>query len=205
MSLLLGLVALVLLVACANVGNLLLARTLGGPRAAIRVALGANRSRLVWMLLTESAVIAGAGGLVAVVLSVWTSRALASITPLPTLSLRLDLRPDLRVVGFAIAVTIVTAAVLALVGAYQAMRAHAAPALREDTAASVGSRGTARLRASLATLQITVSLVLLIGAALFLQSARHAEATELGFDPRGVLVTDLDGAARDRPRRGGPL
>lgn len=200
LSLLFGLVALVLLVACANVGNLLLARTLGRKRElAIRVALGAHRSRLVWMLLTESSLIAGAGGLVAVVLSLWTSRALAAITPLPTLSLRLDVRPDLRVIGFAIAITIVTAAVLALAGAYQAMRARDAPALREDTAASVGSRGTTRLRASLATLQITVSLVLLIGAALFLQSARHAEATELGFDPRGVLVTDLDGAAPGSP------
>jgi len=206
LAVLLGLVALVLLVACANVGNLLLARTLGRRRElAIRVALGARRSRLIGMLLTESAVIAAAGGLAAGVLSLWTSRALASITPLPTFSLRLDVRPDARVIAFAIAITIASAAVLALVGAYQAMRTDTAPALREDTAASVGGRGTARLRGLLATVQITASLVLLIGAALFLQSARHAEAIELGFDPRGVLVTDLDGAAAESPMTRQPM
>lgn len=197
LSLLLGLVALVLLVSCANVGNLLLARTLGRRRElAIRVALGASRARLMWMLLTESAVIAGAGGIVALVLSLWTSQVFASITPLPNLSLRLDVRPDARVIAFAALATLMAAAMLAIVGAFQAMRAHTAPSLREDSAASIGGRSSARLRASLSAVQITASLVLLIGAALFLRSARNAASIDLGFDQRDVLATDLDGASR---------
>jgi predicted permease len=200
LSLLLGLVALVLLVACANVGNLMLARVLGRRRElAVRVALGASRARLAWMLLTESALVAIGGGIVAVVLSLWTSRAFASITPLPNLTLRLDLRPDVRVIGFAVLATFAAAAVLAIAGAFQAMRAATAPALKEDAAASMGGRPSAHLRATLAAVQITVSLVLLIGAALFMRSARNAEAIELGFETRGVLATDLDGAGRSTP------
>jgi putative ABC transport system permease protein len=200
LSLLLGLVALVLAVACANVGNLMLARVLGRRRElAVRVALGASRARLAWMLLTETALVAVAGGVVALIVSVWSSRLFSSITPLPTLTLRLDLRPDARVIGFAIVTTLAAAAVLATVGAFQAMRADTAPALKEDTAAAIGGRSPARLRATLAAAQITVSLVLLIGAALFVRSARNAEAIALGFETRGVLATDLDGAGRSTP------
>jgi len=200
LSLLLGLVALVLTVACANVGNLMLARVLGRRRElALRVALGASRARLAWMLLTEAVLVAGAGGLVALVVSAWTSRVFASITPLPTLTLRLDLRPDIRVLGFAAATTLAAAGVLAVVGAFQAMRAETAPALKEESGGSIGGRSPARLRALLSAAQITVSLVLLIGAALFLQSSRNAEAIALGFETRGVLATDLDGAGRSTP------
>jgi predicted permease len=162
----------------------------------VRVALGASRARLAWMLLTETALVAVGGGVVALVVSVWSSRLFSSITPLPTLTLRLDLRPDARVIGFAIVTTLAAAAVLAIVGAFQAMRAETAPALKEDTAAAIGGRSPARLRATLAAAQITVSLVLLIGAALFMRSARNAEAIALGFETRGVLATDLDGAGR---------
>lgn len=197
LTLLLGLVALVLLVACANIGNLLLVRALGRRREfAIRVALGASRARLVRMLLTESVLIAAAGGAVALILSRWTSRVFGSITPLPNLSLRFDLEPDLRVIAFAVLATLAAAAVLALVGALPSARPDTAPALKEDTPSSIGGRPSARLRTALAAVQITVSLVLLIGAGLFARSARNAETIDLGFDPRGVLATDIDGAAR---------
>src|SRR4030095_14126492 len=98
----------------------------------------------------------------------------------------------------AVLTTICAAVVLAVVGALQAMRTDAA-ALKEDAAASIGGRAPARLRAMLAAVQISVSLVLLIGAALFLRSARNAEAIDLGFETRGVLATDLDGAGRSTP------
>ena len=200
LSLLLGLVGLVLAVACANVGNLMLARVLGRRRElAIRAALGASRARLASMLLTETALVAIAGGLVALVVSLWTSRLFASITPLPNLTLRLDLRPDIRVIGFTVVATLTAAGVLAIAGAFQAMRAETAAALKDDSAASIGGASPARLRAALAAAQITASLVLLIGAALFLRSARNAEAIELGFDVHGVLATDLDGAGRGTP------
>jgi predicted permease len=200
LSLLLGLVGLVLAVACANVGNLMLARVLGRRRElAVRVALGASRARLGWMLLTESALVAAAGGIVALVLSLWTSRVFASITPLPNFTLRLNLGPDVRVIGFAVLATSGAAVLLTIVGAFQAMRAGTATALKDEAAASIGGRSPARLRAALAAVQITVSLVLLIGAALFLRSARNAEAIALGFETRGVLATDLDGAGRSTP------
>jgi putative ABC transport system permease protein len=200
LSLLLGLVGLVLAVACANVGNLMLARVLGRRRElAVRVALGASRARLGSMLLAESALVATAGGIVALVLSIWTSRLFASLTPLPNFTLRLDLGLDVRVIGFAVLATSIAAVLLTIAGAFQAMRAGTATALKEEAAASIGGRSPARLRAALSAIQITVSLVLLIGAALFLRSARNAEAIALGFEPRGVLATDLDGAGRSTP------
>src|SRR5262249_15008158 len=117
LSLLLGLVALVLLIACANVGNLLLARVLGRRRElAIRLALGASRARLARMLAIEGALIAAVGGAGAFFLSNWTGRALANISPLPTLTLRLDVRPDIRVFAFTVLASSAAAALLAIVG-----------------------------------------------------------------------------------------
>jgi putative ABC transport system permease protein len=195
LSMLLGLVALVLVIACANVGNLLLARVLGRRRElAIRVALGASRGRLARMLAIESGLIAVGGGAGALLLSMWTSRAFANLSPLPTLTLRLDVQPDARVIGFTALAALAAAAILALVGTLQAMKPDIAPALKEDATASIGGRRPARLRGALATVQITVSLLLLIGAVLFARSVRHAAAIDLGFDPRGVVVLDIDAA-----------
>jgi predicted permease len=196
LSLLLGLVALVLVIACANVGNLLLARVLGRRRElAVRLALGASRGRLARMLAIEGALIAAAGGAGAMVLSSWTGRALANISPLPTLTLRLDVRSDGRVFAFTVLATLASAAILAIVGTLQAMKPDIAPALKEDSTASMGGRRPARLRSALATVQITVSLLLVIGAALFVRSVREAAAIDLGFDPRGVVVLDVDASA----------
>lgn len=197
LSLLLGLVALVLLIACANVGNLLLARILGRRRElAIRLALGASRWQIVRLLITESLLVAGAGGAAALLLSLWTTRAFAGIRPLPTLTLRLDVHPDLRVVGFTVLTTLAAAVVLAVVGALQAVRPDLTPALKEEATTAIGGRSPARLRATLAALQIAVSLLLLIGAALFVRSVRQAEAIDLGFEPRGVLALDIDSGGR---------
>jgi predicted permease len=196
LSLLMGLVALVLVIACANVGNLLLARVLGRRRElAVRLALGASRGRLARMLAVEGALIAAAGGAGAVVLSSWMSRAFANISPLPTLTLRLDVRADGRVLAFTVLATLASTAILAIVGTLQAMKPDIAPALKEDATASIGGRRPARLRAALATVQITVSLLLMIGAALFVRSVREAAAIDLGFDPRGVVVLDIDASA----------
>jgi predicted permease len=200
LSLLLGLVALVLLVACANVGNLLVARLLGRRRElAVRIALGASRGRIARMLVAESVLVAGAGGGVAMLLTLWTTRAFTSISPLPTLTLRLQVQPDTRVVGFAVLATIASAAVLAVVGAFQAMRPQIAPVLNEESAGSIGGRAPMRMRGGLAAIQMTASLLLLVGAALFVRSARHAESIELGFDPRGVVVLDVEASSRTTP------
>ena len=196
LTLLLGLVVLVLVIACANVGNLLLARVLGRRRElAIRLALGASRGRLARMLAVEGALIAAAGGAGALILSNWTGRALANISPLPTLTLRLDIRSDVRVLAFTALAALAAAVILAVVGTLQAMKPDIAPALKEDTTASIGGRRPARLRGGLATVQITVSVLLVIGAALFVRSVREAGAIDLGFDPRGVVVLDVDASA----------
>jgi predicted permease len=196
LTLLLGLVALVLVIACANVGNLLLARVLGRRRElAIRLALGASRSRLARMLAVEGALIAAAGGAGALILSNWTGRALANISPLPTLTLRLDVRSDVRVFAFTALAALAAAVILSAVGTLQAMKPDIAPALKEDATASMGGRRPARLREALATVQITVSLLLVIGAALFVRSVGEAGAIDLGFDPRGVVVLDVDASA----------
>ena len=196
LTLLLGLVALVLVIACANVGNLLLARVLGRRRElAIRLALGASRGRLARMLAIEGVLIAAAGGAGALVLSNWTGRALANVSPLPTLTLRFDVRSDARVFAFTVLAALAAAAILAIVGTLQAMKPDIAPALKEDATASIGGRRPARLRSALATVQITVSLLLVIGAALFVRSVREAAAIDLGFDPRGVVVLDVDASS----------
>jgi len=195
LSLLLGLVALVLVIACANVGNLLLARVLGRRRElAIRVALGASRGRLARMLAIESLLIAIAGGTGALLLAGWMARILSNISPLPTLTLRLDVRADARVIGFTVLAALATAIALTTIGAVHAIRPDVAPALKEDATASFGGRQRGRLRSALAAVQITVSLLLLIGAVLFARSARHAAGIDLGFDPAGVLVLDVDAA-----------
>jgi predicted permease len=192
LSLLLGLVALVLLIACANVANLLLARVLGRRRElAVRVALGASRARLARMLIVESLILATAGGAGALLLSIWTSQVFANFRVLPTLTLRLDLRPDARVIAFSAFAALASAIVLGFIGALQAIKPDIAPALKEDSAGSIGSRTTGRVRASLAAAQITVSLLLLIGAALFTRSVRSAGAIDLGFEPRGVVALDV--------------
>jgi len=196
LTLLLGLVALVLVIACANVGNLLLARVLGRRRElAIRLALGASRGRLARMLAVEGALVAAAGGAGALIISNWTGRALANISPLPTLTLRLDVRSDVRVFAFTALAALVAAVILALVGTLQAIKPDIAPALKEDATASMGGRRPARLRGALATVQITMSLLLVIGAALFVRSVGEAGAIDLGFDPAGVVVLDVDASA----------
>jgi len=202
LSLLLGLVALVLVIAAANVGNMLLARVIGRRRElAIRVALGASGGHLARLLIVESGVIAAAGGLCALLLSLWTSRLFANISPLPTLTLRLDLRPDARVVLFTAVVAIAAAAILGGIATLQAGWRVVVPALKEDATGSHAGSRPRRVRAGLAALQVTVSLILLIGAALFLRSVREAAQIDLGFDPRGVVAMDID-ASRGRSNAG---
>ncbi len=195
LSLLLGLVALVLVIAAANVGNMLLARVLGRrSEMAIRLALGASGGQLARMLVVESTVIAAAGGVGALLLSMWTSRLFANISPLPTLTLRLDLRTDARVVGFTVLAALAAAVLLGLIGTLQARKPALVPALKEEAHGAIRGGRPGRLRGALATLQITVSLMLLIGAALFARSVRQAANIDLGFDPRGVVAMDVDAA-----------
>jgi predicted permease len=193
LSLLLGLVALVLLIACANVANLLLgpragpaART-GGPRGAWR-----EPGRLARMLIVEGLILAAGGGAGALLLSIWTSQVFANFRVLPTLTLRLDLRPDARVIAFSAFAALASAVVLGLIGGSSGDQAgHRAGAEGRLHRLDRRPDDRARFRAALAAVQITVSLLLLIGAALFTRSVRSAGAIDLGFEPRGVVALDV--------------
>jgi predicted permease len=198
LGLLLGLVSLVLLVVCANVANLMLARLLGRRQElAIRAALGASRAQLLRLLALESAFLALLGTALALVVAQWTASFLTAFRPLPTLTLRFDTHLDWRVIGFAAAAAAGAALILIGTGAIHAARPQLRPALTEDSAGSIGhSRSGGRLRGALVTLQVTVSLLLLVGAVLFARSLRNAESIELGFDPRDVVVVDADNGGR---------
>ncbi|HSR49422.1 MAG TPA: ABC transporter permease [Acidobacteriota bacterium] len=190
-ALLLGVVALVLLIACANVANLLMARAASRRREiSVRLAIGAGRLRLVRQLLTESVVLALMGGLVGVGLAWISSRLLASIEPPLPLPVSFEFPIDWRVLAFTVAAATLTGFVFGLIPALQASRTDMVPALKGE---EVGGRGR---RFSFAKLlvagQVALSLVLMISAGLFLRSLSNAEQISPGFRTQGVLLGALD-------------
>jgi len=192
LSAMMGLVGLVLIVSAANVANLLLARALARRRElALRMALGAGRTRLIRQLLAESALLAGLGGAAGLLAARWATGAFSAIALLPGFELRLDLSPDPRVVAFTAAATLVAAFAAGLAPALSAARAAPLTALQEGRGAG-GSRRTTRLRDGLVIAQVAVSVVLLVAAGLLAKSARSAADVDLGFDTARAFATDLD-------------
>ncbi len=169
---LMGIVALVLLIACANVANLLIARATSRQKEiALRLALGANRSRIVSQLLVESLLLAIAGGAVGVLLAMGLDQALLSFLPVTDQPLTISTQPDARVLGFNFVIALVTGIVFGLVPALQATRPDLAPTLKDQAGAVIGS-GSVGLRKALVVAQVTLSLLLLISAGLFIRSLR---------------------------------
>jgi predicted permease len=196
-GLLLGLVALVLLVVCANVANLMLARLVGRRRElAIRTALGASRGQLVRLLAMESAALALLGAIGALVVAQRITTLLTTIRLLPTLTLRFDTRLDWRVLAFTGVIAGAAVLVLIVAGAVQVSRPQLRPALAEDSAGSIGAGSRGWLRGALVAAQVAIALLLLVGAALFARSVSEAERIELGFDTRGVVIADADHIGR---------
>ena len=179
----------VLLIACANVANLLLAR--GVSRAhemSIRAAIGAGRGRLVLDLLTESAVLAVTGAAVGLLLSLWAN-ALLQVS-LPADEFRgLNVAVDVRVVAFAAAIAVLSVCAFGLVPAFAGTRQALAPTLRR-TAAAGGGRS--RLQSLFVVAQLALSLVLLTGGALSLRAIQKSRAIDLGFVPQGVATASYD-------------
>ena len=189
---LLAAVGVVMLVVCTNLANLMLARAARRRREiSMRVALGATRLRLVQQVLVESLLLAGLGAVAGGGLALWVSRVLVrTITP-PGESMPLDLGPDLRVLGFLSAVTLLTGVLFGLVPALHAARVDPHIALKGVGGAS---RGGASLRGggSLVAAQVMLSLVLLTGAALLIGTFRHLDTLDPGFDRDRVLLVNAD-------------
>lgn len=190
-ALLMGVVGLVLLLCCANVANLLLARAAGRSRElAVRRSLGAGRARLVRQLLTESLLLGALGGGAGLLLAVWGVRLFPALLPPLPVPLQFDVSPDWRVLAFAAGISLGTALLFGLAPALRASRADPASSLKESRAAGTGRKLT--LQNALVVAQVTVSLVLLVGAGLFLRSLAAARGVDVGLDPRGVLVAGVD-------------
>ena len=189
MALLLIVVALVLLVACTNVAGLMLARATARRREiGIRLALGASRTRLITQLVTESVLLALAGGGLGMLLALWGTDLLLAFQPPLPFDVALDLRPDGRVLVFTLVVSVLTGIVFGLVPALESVRSDVMPALRDE---SSGARRS-RLRSGLVIAQIALSTLLLAGAGLFVRGLRNAYTLDPGFDPRHVVVMSFD-------------
>jgi len=190
---LLGAVVLVLLIACANVANLLLGRAAARQREiAVRTALGAGRLRLVRQLLTESVLLSTIGGLLGILLAYWGVRALVAGLP-PNTSLAENISIDGSVLGFTAFIALVTGLVFGLVPAWQASRADVHETLKEGGRG--GSAGVThhRMRSTLVVVETAMALILLVGTGLMLKSFWQVLQADAGFNPEGVLTANISG------------
>jgi predicted permease len=184
---LMAIVALVLLIACSNLANLLIARASARQKEiAVRLALGASRGRLVRQLLVESLVLSAAGGALGVGLAVLIDRALIGFLPSGGTPLSLSSTPDFAVLGFSSLVSVLAGVIFGLVPALQSTRPQLANTLK-DQAAAVLPGSSVALRKSLVVCQVALSLLLMIGAGLFLQSLQHLKGLNPGFEVKNLL------------------
>ena len=188
---LMGAVGLVLLVTCTNLAGLMLARaTDRRSEIAIRLAMGANRWRLIRQLLTESVLLSIVGGVAGMLLAVWIIQLLLAFKPPIDFPLSLDVAVDWRVLLFSLAVSLVAGAVFGLAPALQATRPGLSQALRETSAQGGASR--TRLRSVLVVAQIAISLVVLISAGLVVRTLLQLQTMNPGFDPQNALTMSFD-------------
>jgi predicted permease len=184
-------VGFVLLIACANVANLLLVRAIRREKElSVRVALGAGSSRLVRQLLTESILLSFAGGLAGLLIAAWVRRALLAMRP-TGLPLYNPVRTDFRVLLFTLAISMLTGILFGIVPALRAARAEVNLALQNTSRSVTSGRGSRRLQGALVVGEIAVSLVLLIGAGLLLQSFLRLRNHDLGFRTDHMLTTRI--------------
>ncbi len=195
---LMGMVGLVLLIACANIATLLLARATGRRREiALRLAMGAGRGRVVRQLLIESALLSAIGAALGVALAWVSGRFLVGMMSGPDASTVLDVTPNRHVLAFAGVAALATAALFGVVPALQATASSPAEALKEDGRVS-SSRS--RLLPSLVSAQVALSMVLLAGAGLFVRTLQNLRDLDPGFEADGVLLAELEGRRTQLPQ-----
>ena len=186
---LLGVVGLVLLIACANVANLLLARAASRRKEiGVRLALGASRWRLIRQLLTESLMLAGMGGATGILFALWIKDGLLAADDWGGRGMRaLDPQLDWRVLGFTLALSLLTGIVFGIAPAWRATRVDLAPSLK-DNARGSSAASRSLLSRSLVVVQVALSLLLLVGAGLFLRTLLNLQRVEPGFNTRNLLL-----------------
>jgi putative ABC transport system permease protein len=190
---LMGISALVLLIACANIANLMLARASARERElAVRLALGASRPRLIRQLLSESFMLALSGAVLGAALAVMLSTSLIEFLSTESNQLFVDLSLDWKVLGFTTALAFLTTLLFGLVPALKATNTAPGEALKSGGRGMTASREKFGLRRILVVSQVALSLVLLVAALLFVRSLRNLYARDAGFEPGGVLIANVD-------------
>jgi predicted permease len=190
---LMAVVGLVLLIACANVANLLLAR--GAARRkeiAVRIALGAGRQRLIRQLLTEGALLAAAGGALGLVIALWGSQLLLALVASGPFPIFIYLPFDARVFGFTGAVSLLTVVLFGLAPAFRASRFDLTPQLKASSRAAATGRHRLGLGEAFVISQVALSLLLLIGAALFVRTLWNLKNLNPGFNPDNILLFSME-------------
>jgi predicted permease len=179
----------VLLIACANIAGLLLARGAANQRdLAVRRAIGASRGRLVAQLFTESVLLAGVSAVAALFVGSWLTRLMMALLPMPLEELSLSATPDLRILGFTGLVTVLTAVLFGLLPAWQNSRVPPSATMREEAGSIAGGRGHMRVRKMFVGLQVALSAVLLLGAGLFIRSLDNMRRVDLGLESENVVT-----------------
>jgi predicted permease len=191
--LLMATISLVLLIACANIANLLLARAESRRKEmGVRLSMGAGRSRLLRQLLTESLVLALAGGALGVIVAVWASRFLLLMVSRGSEVVPIDVSVDRRVLAFTLVVSCLTAVIFGLAPALRATRLDIASMLHLNSRRLIEGSSRFGLSKGLVAFQVALSLLLLTGAGLFARSLERLYHVNLGFDPENVLVAEID-------------
>ena len=191
MAVLMVVVGLVLLTACANVANLLLARGAARSREiAVRVALGSGRARLIRQLLTENVLLAVSGGACGILVAAWLMRVLMSFKPPVPIPLAVAVKLDGPVLLFTVGVSLATGIAFGLAPAWQAAsKTDIVPVLKDE--AALGRTRRSRLRGAFVVAQVACSMFLVIGAGLFVRSLLSARAIDAGFDPSDMIVMSV--------------
>ena len=185
-------VSIVLLIACANVAGLLLARVMARQREiAVRLALGAGRGRVVRQLVTESILLSGTAAIAGLVMARWGSNLLVSFLPEGRFPVALNVEADSRVLAFTALVSLVTTFLFGLAPAFEITRPAAALALRAQ-AGSSGMQNSLAFRRGFMVLEVALSLVLLVGAGLFVRTLHNLKAFDIGYDRENILLLSLD-------------
>ena len=196
-------VGLVLLIACFNVANLMMAKATGRRKEiAVRLSLGAGRMRLIRQLLTESILLSVIGGALGLVVAIWGKELIWSMRPAFIAQNMFEPVIDARVLVFTLLVSVVTGAVFGLIPAIQSSRPRVVDALKEETRAGGRSRGASFVRNALVVVQVMLSIVVLVAAGLFLRSLSSAHDIDPGFETEKLAVVTVNPgqAGYDQPR-----